>query len=54
MTTDRALNWILGACYVFMFFMYMSVSHERDSVRRAIVETSDSVITVTCKEQSHD
>lgn len=54
MSADRALTWMLGGAFVVMFIMLNLAIHDRDTARRASIETNGAIVTVTCKEPSHD
>ena len=49
MTTDRAMNWVLGIAFVAMFAMHQLAIYDRDTARRATIEMNGALITVTCK-----
>ena len=51
MTTDRALNWLLGIGFVLMFCMCMGALNQRDEARRMAkptITTANGVITFQC------
>lgn len=51
MTTDRALNWLLGVGFVLMFGMCMGALNQRDEARRMVtpqISTANGVITLQC------
>ena len=54
MSSERALNWVLGGGFVLMFLMNLHSNHQLNTARRANVEIDGAVITVTCKEPRHD
>ena len=54
MSSERALNWMLGIGFVLMFLMQLHSNHQLNTARRANVEIDGAVITVTCKEPRND